>query len=79
MFAYYWYPPVSRGAYPSPHAFLEHVTELLRDEVDALVRLGCDYVQVDAPELAMLIDEHQRAWFAGKGSSQTGCSTTVSG
>jgi 5-methyltetrahydropteroyltriglutamate--homocysteine methyltransferase len=43
------------------------VTELLRNEVDALVRLGCDYVQVDAPELAMLIDDHQRAWFAGKG------------
>jgi 5-methyltetrahydropteroyltriglutamate--homocysteine methyltransferase len=67
MFAYYWYPPVSAGAYPSPLAFLEHVTELLRDEVEALVRLGCDYVQVDAPELGMLVDPRQRAWFEAKG------------
>jgi 5-methyltetrahydropteroyltriglutamate--homocysteine methyltransferase len=67
MFAYYWYPPVSAGAYPSPFAFLEHVTELLRDEVAALVRLGCPYVQVDAPELGMLIDPLQQAWFASRG------------
>jgi 5-methyltetrahydropteroyltriglutamate--homocysteine methyltransferase len=67
MFAYYWYPPISEGAYSSPIAFLEHVTELLRDEVDALVRLGCRYVQVDAPELGMLIDPRQRAWFEAKG------------
>jgi 5-methyltetrahydropteroyltriglutamate--homocysteine methyltransferase len=67
MFAYYWYPPVSEGAYPSPLTFLEHVTELLRDEVAALVQLGCPYVQVDAPELGMLLDPQQRAWFEAKG------------
>ncbi len=67
MFAYYWFPPVSHGAYPSPPAFLEHVTELLRDEVDALVRLGCRYVQVDAPELGMLVDPRQQSWFEAKG------------
>jgi 5-methyltetrahydropteroyltriglutamate--homocysteine methyltransferase len=67
MFAYYWYPPVSRRAYASPDAFLEHVTELLSHEAESLVRLGCDYIQIDAPELGMLLDPHQRRWFEAKG------------
>jgi 5-methyltetrahydropteroyltriglutamate--homocysteine methyltransferase len=67
MYAYYWAPGVSDGAYPSPQAYLEDVTDILRDEVDELVRLGAEYVQVDAPELGMLLDPHQQEWFAAKG------------
>jgi 5-methyltetrahydropteroyltriglutamate--homocysteine methyltransferase len=67
MYAYYWLPRVSSAAYPSSAAFLDHVTELLRDDVRELVALGADYVQVDAPELGMLIDPHQRGWFEAKG------------
>jgi 5-methyltetrahydropteroyltriglutamate--homocysteine methyltransferase len=67
MYAYYWAPGISEGAYPSPQAYLEDVTDLLRDEVAELVRLGAEYVQIDAPELGMLLDPHQRAWFAAKG------------
>jgi methionine synthase II (cobalamin-independent) len=67
MYAYYWAAGISDGAYPSPQAYLEDVTDLLRDEVDELVRLGAEYVQVDAPELGMLLDPHQQAWFAAKG------------
>jgi 5-methyltetrahydropteroyltriglutamate--homocysteine methyltransferase len=67
MYAYYWAAGISNGAYPSPQAYLEDVTDLLRDEVDELVRLGAAYVQVDAPELGMLLDPHQQAWFAAKG------------
>ena len=67
MYAYYWDPQASSGAYPSATAYLEHVTELLREDVEEAVRLGADYVQVDAPELGMLIDPHQRDWFARKG------------
>jgi methionine synthase II (cobalamin-independent) len=67
MYAYYWAPGVSDGAYPSPQAYLEDVADLLRDEVAELVRLGAEYVQIDAPELGMLLDPHQRQWFAAKG------------
>jgi 5-methyltetrahydropteroyltriglutamate--homocysteine methyltransferase len=67
MYAYYWAPGVSDGAYPSPQAYLEDVTQLLREEVGELARLGAGYVQIDAPELGMLLDPHQQAWFAAKG------------
>jgi 5-methyltetrahydropteroyltriglutamate--homocysteine methyltransferase len=67
MFAYYWVPGVSDAAYPSTDAYLEEITQILRDEVEELVRLGAEYIQVDAPEFGMLIDPHQRDWFAGKG------------
>ena len=67
MYAYYWAPGVSDGAYPSPQAYLEDVTDLLRDEVAELVRLGAEYVQIDAPEIGMLLDPHQQEWFAAKG------------
>ncbi len=67
MYAYYWAPGVSEGAYPSPQAYLDDVADLLRDEVAELARLGAEYVQIDAPELGMLLDAHQRAWFAAKG------------
>lgn len=67
MYAYYWLPGVSEAAYPTPWAYLEDVTALLREEAEEAVRQGCDYLQVDAPELGMLIDPHQRAWFEAKG------------
>ncbi|MGH3042611.1 MAG: hypothetical protein ACRDNG_12900 [Gaiellaceae bacterium] len=46
MYAYYWARGVSDGAYPSPQAYLEDVTDLLRGEVAELVRLGAGYVHV---------------------------------
>ena len=67
MYAYYWAPGVSEAAYPSPDAYLADVTDILRDEVTELVRLGAEYIQIDAPEFGMLIDPHQQQWFAGKG------------
>lgn len=67
MYAYYWAPGVSNAAYPSPDAYMADVTDILKDEVAELARLGAQYIQIDAPEFGMLIDEHQRAWFAQKG------------
>jgi 5-methyltetrahydropteroyltriglutamate--homocysteine methyltransferase len=67
MYAYYWVPGVSEAAYPNPAAYLAEVTDILRDEVRELVRLGCSYVQFDAPEFGMVLDPHQQAWFARKG------------
>ena len=67
MYAYYWVPGVSEAAYPNPDAYLADVTDILRDEVQELVRLGCDYIQFDAPEFGMLLDPHQQEWFRRKG------------
>jgi 5-methyltetrahydropteroyltriglutamate--homocysteine methyltransferase len=67
MYAYYWVPGVSEAAYLSTDAYMAAVTDILRDEVAELARLGCEYIQFDAPEFGMLIDPHQQAWFAGKG------------
>jgi 5-methyltetrahydropteroyltriglutamate--homocysteine methyltransferase len=67
MYAYYWVPGVSSAAYRTADAYLADVTDILRDEVAELVRLGAQYIQIDAPEFGMLIDPHQRQWFAGKG------------
>jgi 5-methyltetrahydropteroyltriglutamate--homocysteine methyltransferase len=67
MLAYYWVPGVSDSVYPSTEVFLEDVAAILRDEVAELVRLGCEYVQVDAPELSSFIDPHQAEWMARRG------------
>jgi 5-methyltetrahydropteroyltriglutamate--homocysteine methyltransferase len=67
MYAYYWVPGISEAAYPSPKEYLADACNILREEVNELVRLGATYVQFDAPELGMLTDPHQRAWFAAKG------------
>ena len=67
MYAYYWVPGVSEAAYPSTDAYLAEVTDILKDEVAELARLGADYIQIDAPELGMLLDPHQQQWFGRKG------------
>ncbi|MBI2537919.1 MAG: cobalamin-independent methionine synthase II family protein [Gemmatimonadetes bacterium] len=67
MYAYYWVPGVSEAAYPSTDAYLADVTDILKDEVAELIRLGCEYIQFDAPEFGMVLDPHQRDWFAKKG------------
>ncbi len=67
MYAYYWVPGVSDAAYRSTDAYLADVTDILRDEVAELFRLGAEYIQFDAPEFGMLIDPHQQQWFAHKG------------
>jgi len=49
LFANFYDPERSRGAYPTLESFLGDVAEILREEVDELVRLGCEYIQLDAP------------------------------
>ncbi len=67
MYAYYWVPGVSEAAYASVEDYMAHVTQILAGEVAELVRLGCEYIQFDAPEFGMLLDEHQKNWFRAKG------------
>jgi 5-methyltetrahydropteroyltriglutamate--homocysteine methyltransferase len=60
-FATMWHSRASAGAYPSVQALCEHGAQLIRDEILELARLGCEYVQVDFPELTMLADDRSRA------------------
>ena len=46
----FWHPQYSREAYPRVDDFLVEVRDYLRDHVvKPLQQLGCDYVQLDAP------------------------------
>jgi len=67
LFANFWDPDRSRGAYASLEEFLGDVAELLRDEVDELVRLGATYVQLDAPHYPLLLDEGYRRFYESRG------------
>jgi 5-methyltetrahydropteroyltriglutamate--homocysteine methyltransferase len=67
LFANLWSPELSAGAYPSLDAFMADVVEVLRDEVRELVRLGCGYIQLDAPHYPLLLDPRWRAFYEARG------------
>ena len=67
LFANLWSPELSKDAYPSLDAFMADVTEVLRDEVRELVRLGCSYIQLDAPHYPLLLDPAWRAFYEERG------------
>jgi len=67
LFANFYDPERSRAAYPSLENFLADVAEILREEVDELVRLGCQYVQLDAPHYPLLLDPGYREFYASRG------------
>jgi 5-methyltetrahydropteroyltriglutamate--homocysteine methyltransferase len=67
LFANFYDPQRSRGAYPSLESFLGDVAEILREEVDELVRLGCEYVQLDAPHYPLLLDPAYGDFYASRG------------
>jgi 5-methyltetrahydropteroyltriglutamate--homocysteine methyltransferase len=67
LFANLWSPEKSADAYPSLDAFMTDVVEIMRDEVRELVRLGCTYIQLDAPHYLLLIDPVWRAFYESRG------------
>ncbi len=69
LLANFWSPEVSREVYPTLNDFLIDVTEILRQEVLELERLGCRYIQLDAPHYPLLIDEETRRFYEGQGWS----------
>jgi methionine synthase II (cobalamin-independent) len=56
-----WKAGVSDQAYASRHAMLEDLVRVVRDEIEALVADGVDYIQLDAPFYGVFIDEQHRA------------------
>ncbi|TCJ18319.1 methionine synthase [Rubrobacter taiwanensis] len=69
LFANFWDPDISKEAYPTLDGFLEDVAEVLREEVEELVRLGAEYVQLDAPHYPLLVDPKTRAFYERRGWS----------
>jgi 5-methyltetrahydropteroyltriglutamate--homocysteine methyltransferase len=65
----FWHPEFSTDAYPTSDEFIEDIARLTREHiVDRLVELGCDYVQLDAPNYAQWhIDPGNRAAFEEHG------------
>jgi 5-methyltetrahydropteroyltriglutamate--homocysteine methyltransferase len=67
LFANFWEPDRSAAAYSSAEAFLGDVAEILREEVDELVRLGARYIQLDAPQYPLLVDPRYRQFYERRG------------
>src|SRR5690242_16856091 len=66
--AAYYDPEKSKDAYPTRDAYLADIVALSRREVDELGRLGCTYVQIDAPQYAALLDPELREGYRRRGS-----------
>jgi 5-methyltetrahydropteroyltriglutamate--homocysteine methyltransferase len=63
-----WSPDYSRDAYPDPFELFVDAAAIIRQEARELAALGCEYIQIDAPELGMLCDpERRKEDFADRG------------
>jgi len=66
--AAYYDPDKSRAAYATRDAYLADLVDFTRREIEELRRLGCEYVQIDAPQYAALLDEKIRDGYRQRGS-----------
>jgi 5-methyltetrahydropteroyltriglutamate--homocysteine methyltransferase len=66
--AAYYDPARSSAAYPTRDAYLADVVDFTRREIAELARLGCTYVQIDAPQYAALLDPALREGYRQRGS-----------
>jgi 5-methyltetrahydropteroyltriglutamate--homocysteine methyltransferase len=66
--AAYYDPEKSKGAYPTRDAYLADIVNFSRQEVEELIRLGCTYIQIDAPQYAALLDPQIREGYRQRGN-----------
>jgi 5-methyltetrahydropteroyltriglutamate--homocysteine methyltransferase len=66
--AAYYDPEKSRAAYSSRDAYLADIVDFSRHEVEELIRLGCTYIQIDAPQYAALLDPQMREGYRQRGN-----------
>jgi 5-methyltetrahydropteroyltriglutamate--homocysteine methyltransferase len=66
--AAYYDPDKSRAAYTTRDAYLADLVDFTRREIEELKRLGCQYIQIDAPQYAALLDETIREGYRQRGS-----------
>ena len=58
----------SSDAYPKIDGYLNDLVDILRDEVEELIRLGCTYIQIDSPQYAALLDPQLREGYRQRGN-----------
>ena len=66
--AAYYDAEKSKGAYATIDSYLADLVDILRTEVDELIRLGCTYIQVDAPQYSALLDPAIREGYRKRGN-----------
>jgi 5-methyltetrahydropteroyltriglutamate--homocysteine methyltransferase len=66
--AAYYDPDKSKAAYATRDAYLADLVDFTRREIAELRRLGCTYVQIDAPQYAALLDEKIREGYRQRGA-----------
>jgi methionine synthase II (cobalamin-independent) len=60
MFFTMWSPQNSTAAYNDPFELFADGVELIREEAQALADLGCEYIQIDAPDFGQLVEDSER-------------------
>lgn len=63
-----WHPEFTPDVYPDTFDLYADLAKVVRQEVLALAELGCTYIQIDAPDLAKLVDDEGRRFFADAGA-----------
>jgi 5-methyltetrahydropteroyltriglutamate--homocysteine methyltransferase len=61
MMQTFWSPEHSPASYADPFELFADAAAILREEARELVALGCEFIQVDAPDIGFLVDESVRA------------------
>jgi 5-methyltetrahydropteroyltriglutamate--homocysteine methyltransferase len=67
LFANFWNPDRPPDAYATLEDYLGDVAGILREEVEELVRLGAEYIQLDAPHYPLLLDPGYRDFYESRG------------
>lgn len=67
LFANFWSPGKSAAAYPTLDAFLADVAQIIREEIEELIRLGATYIQLDAPHYPLILDPTWAAFYESQG------------
>jgi methionine synthase II (cobalamin-independent) len=58
----------SSAAYVTIDAYLADLVDILRGEVEELIRLGCTYIQIDSPQYTALLDSDLREGYRKRGN-----------
>ncbi len=66
--AAYYDADKSKGAYATVDAYLADLVDILRGEIDELIRLGCQYIQIDSPQYTALLDPALREGYRQRGN-----------
>ncbi len=66
--AAYYDSAKSSVAYATVDAYLADLVGILQDEVAELIRLGCEYVQIDSPQYTALLDPELREGYRQRGN-----------